>query len=311
MGESVTVMIPMLLLIYLLAGVGSTSFSKATSKVVSGASRAKYLLFLIVNGIAACIFFWISGGFKLDVNLPILIYSAIYALIVILILILTMIAYRLVSVSGVNIIKSGCGLLGTSAIGFILFSEELSLNSLIRIAVMMLAIVFTFIDARQNESGGESRVSEKKNAGVTLRLAVVLALIAIVWCANTITLKYYTLDARVADENSLFFYTNVIISIGCGAVLLFEAILKKGKIHDAKDILKPRAILYIVGNTSFANVCSLVGIILLKNMQVSVYTPVTSALGIVSGVMGSLIFREKLGVFSYLAAAAAIIAVII
>jgi drug/metabolite transporter (DMT)-like permease len=46
-------------------------------------------------------------------------------------------------------------------------------------------------------------------------------------------------------------------------------------------------------------------------MQVSVYTPVTSALGIVSGVIGSLIFRERLGVFSYLAAAAAIIAVII
>lgn len=306
-----TVMILMLLVIYMLSSVGSTSFSKATSKVVSGASRAKYSLFLIVNGLTACFFFWIFGGFKLDVNLPTLIYSAIYALIVALILILTMIAYRMVSVSGVNIIKSGCGLLGTSAIGFILFSEELSLNSLIRIAVMTVAIVFTFIDAKRNEGGEESRVSEKKDAGVTLKLAIVLALIAIVCCANTVTLKYYTLEERVADENSLFFFTNLIISIGCGAVLLFDAIVKKGKSNDTGDIFKLRALLPIVGNTLCSNVGSLVGILLLAQMQVSVYTPVISALGIVAGVIGSLIFRERLGVFSYLAAAAAIIAVII
>ena len=76
-----TVMILMLLVIYMLSSVGSTSFSKATSKVVSGASRAKYSLFLIVNGLTACFFFWIFGGFKLDVKLPTLIYSAIYDLI--------------------------------------------------------------------------------------------------------------------------------------------------------------------------------------------------------------------------------------
>ena len=306
-----TPVILMLLVVYMLSSVGSISFSKATSKVVSGASRAKYSLFLIVNGLVACFFFWIFGGFKLSVNLPTLIYSAIYALIVALILILTMVAYRMVSVSGVNIIKSGCGLLGTSAIGFILFSEELSANSLIRIAVMTAAIVFTFIDAKRKESGEERKASEKKDAGVTLKLAIVLVLIVIVCCANTVTLKYYTLDIRVADENSFFFFTNLLLSLGCGVVLLFDAIVKKGKLHDAKEIFKPRALLPIVGNTLCSNIGSLVGILLLAEMQVSVYTPVTSALGIISGVIGSLIFKEKLGVFSYLAAAAAIIAVII
>ena len=306
-------MILMLLVIYMLSSVGSTSFSKATSKVVSGASRAKYSLFLIVNGLTACFFFWIFGGFKLDVNLPTLIYSAIYALIVALILILTMIAYRMVSVSGVNIIKSGCGLLGTSAIGFILFSEELSFNSVLRITIMTAAIVFTFIDSRCKDGGDASvkRGAGERRAGSVSSLAIVLILLVAVSCANTVTLKYYTMDTRVADDNSFFFLTNLFISAGCAVVLIFEALAAKGRISEASEIFKPRALVSIVGNTLCSNVGSLVGILLLAQMQVSVYTPVTSALGIVAGVIGSLVFRERLGVFSYLAAAAAIIAVII
>ena len=53
------------------------------------------------------------------------------------------------------------------------------------------------------------------------------------------------------------------------------------------------------------------GILLLEKMAISVYTPVPSALVIITGVISFLIFREKHGEFSYLAEVVAIIVVII
>jgi drug/metabolite transporter (DMT)-like permease len=46
-------------------------------------------------------------------------------------------------------------------------------------------------------------------------------------------------------------------------------------------------------------------------MDLSVYTPVSSAIGVIVAVIASVIFRERLGIFSYLAAAVACVAVII
>jgi hypothetical protein len=46
-------------------------------------------------------------------------------------------------------------------------------------------------------------------------------------------------------------------------------------------------------------------------MDISIYSSISAALGVLVGVVSSLIFREKLGIFSYLAAAVACVAVII
>jgi drug/metabolite transporter (DMT)-like permease len=291
--------------------VGSTSFSKATSKVVSGASRAKYSLFLIVNGLTACFFFWIFGGFKLDVNLPTLIYSAIYALIVALILILTMVAYRMVSVSGVNIIKSGCGLLCTSLVGFLFFSEDIGLRTVTRIIIMTIAIALTFTDTKRRAAIVRGNDGQKPKGDKVKALAFVLVLIVIASSANTVILKCFTLNPRVADENSFFFFTNIFLALGCASVFCFELIRKKGKTADARDIFRARALVPIVGNTLFSNIGSLIGMIVLAEMDISVYTPITSAISILAGVAGSLIYKEKLGIFSYLAAALALVAVVI
>jgi hypothetical protein len=42
-----------------------------------------------------------------------------------------------------------------------------------------------------------------------------------------------------------------------------------------------------------------------------VFSPISSAIGILVGVIGSMLFRERLGIFSYIAAAASVIAVIL
>ena len=67
----------------------------------------------------------------------------------------------------------------------------------------------------------------------------------------------------------------------------------------------------MAGNVICSNVGSLMGILLIALIDVSVYSPVTSALTILAGVAGSLLLRERLGLLSYLAAALACVAMVI
>jgi drug/metabolite transporter (DMT)-like permease len=46
-------------------------------------------------------------------------------------------------------------------------------------------------------------------------------------------------------------------------------------------------------------------------INVSVFSPLSSALGIVLSVVISLIFKEKLGIFSYIGAAVAVLAIFV
>lgn len=300
-----------LLFVYLIATVGSDAFTKMKSQELTRATRAKYSLFMILNGTLACFFFWMFGGFTVDINLPTLIYALIYAVIVAGILILTVLVYGLISVSDVSVIRSGCGLVCTAIVGALLFSEEISLRTVLRIAVTFLSVIFVMLESKKQDAPRIKREKRAKTGTGSILLVIVLLLTVIFECANTVTIKYYTLDTRVADENSFFFLTNVFLIMGGAAVFGFECIRDRRVVKESLGIFKLRPMISIVGSAFSANVASLVSAMIIADMDISVYTPVTSSIGIIAGFIGSLLYREKLGVLSYIAIAAAIVAVII
>ena len=129
--------------------------------------------------------------------------------------------------------------------------------------------------------------------------------------ASTIITKFYALDIRVVDENSFFFFTNVFLIILAAIALAVDGIINREHFKAAMTMLKPKKLITLSGNTVCSNVVSLIGVPLLALIDISVYTPIMSALGIISGVVASLLFREKLGVFSYIAALIACITVVL
>ena len=300
-----------LLLVYLASSVGSNAFAKMKSQELTHASRAKYSLFMILNGILASFFFWMFGGFTVNVNLPTLIYALIYAVIVAAIIILGVVTYNMMNVSSVSVIRSGCGLVCTAIVGALLFSEEISLRTVLRIAVTFLSVIFVMLESKKQDAPRIKREKRAKTGTGSILLVIVLLLTVIFECANTVTIKYFTLDTRVADENSFFFLTNVFLVIGGAAVFAFECIRDRRVVKESIGIFKPRPMISIVGSTFAANIASLVSAWIIAQMDISVYTPVMSSIGIIAGFIGSLLYREKLGVLSYIAIAAAIVAVII
>lgn len=299
-------------LIIFIATIGSKIFGKLCCNLVAYGSVSNYAFYQIMSGTVACIFFFISGGFKLQINLPTVIYSVIFALIV-AVSVISLAAYRLTNISMVTILSSTMSIIGTSLLGALVFSETIDLRTILRIVIMLVAVVLTFLDREKTQNADTEKTDKKK--GLTKRAIFLLAIIMLIslFCnaSSTIITKFYALDTRVVDENSFFFFTNVALVTIAAIAFAIDGILHHDHFRSAITMLNPWKTITLAGNTVCSNVVSLIGVPLLALIDVSVYTPIMSALGIISGVVASLLFREKLGVLSYVAAAVACVTVVL
>lgn len=292
-----------------LAALGGKIFAKLCSNHVVGSSVAKYTLFLSVNGAVACLFFWISGGFRLALNLTTLFYSAVYALIITVILISGLMVYRFATIAGVNILSSAFGLVGSLVMGALLFDESIGARHLIRVGIMLVAVLLVFLDARRHESKEERRPPRARVH--TVKKIAVLAAMLLSGLANTAITKAFAVSKSVTDENSFFFFTNALIVLGAAVIFLIVCGKMPCQFRESVKLLHPKQLVSLAGNTVCSNVGSLIGLRIMVLLPVSVYSPISSAVGIFLSLISSWIFRERLGLYSYLAAAVACVAIIL
>lgn len=307
--------------------VGGNVFSKLSSNKVGGKGKAGYPLFLVVTGVTACLFFWIVAGFRLQLNGLTAVYSAIYGIVVLIVNVFQVKSYQLANVANVNVVRNACSLVVGTAMGSLLFREEVTFSVVLRVVIMLAAMLLVFADMKKTEA--DTVQEEGKESGILLFILVNVMLVAGI-CASTVVLKYYAnAGDRVADDNSFFFFTNVCMIAGALVWFGVEKVKAAGESAQAVDVccaeapgervqkrklrswLKLSALFAFVGCTVTSNVASLVELQLVDLLNVSVYTPVVSALGIISGVVTSLLFREKLGIYAMAAMGLAVIAVVI
>ena len=300
-------MVILYILILLLSTTVVKTLSKYCSNIVSASSVASYSLYLMFNGAIACIFFFISSNFKLSINLATALYSLIFAFVVIMSLI-GIFMYRFTNIATVTILTSACGLVATSALGIILFDEAITVNKIIQILIMLVAVTLTFYDKNKRSKKSEDMKKPKRNI---LLLLAVTAIVTVASSSSTIITKYYALDTRVADESSFFFFTNLFLMLIAAIFFTVDSIISKERFKDALTLLHPKKSIGLIGKTVFSNIYSLVGILLIAIIDVSAYSPLSSAIVIISGVIASIIWRERLGVLSYLAALIACVVVFI
>ena len=128
---------------------------------------------------------------------------------------------------------------------------------------------------------------------------------------QTIIPKLFALSDTVTDEHSFYLMTNVLMLLSALSYFALLSVKSKENFKDSLVIFEPKRLAPTVLNVVSNNVSSLVLIPILATVNLSVYTPVSSAYGVVVSVAASLCFREKLGIYSYLGAAVAILAMII
>lgn len=301
--------IVLLFVISSLAALGGKLLSKLCSDNVVGGSTSAYTLFLTVNGLVACFFFWLFGGFRIALNRATLIYSIVYAIVITFILIFGLLIYKLATIAGVNIISAGFSLLGSMLIGYLLFDETIDLRTALRVLVMLIASILVFFDLREHDPSKDERIkpSRKKR----LLTVGVFAGSILSGYANVIVTKAFSRSPNVTDENSFFFMTNAWIVLGALVVIAVTLAQNRKALIPSLSLLKPKKLFSLAGNTFCSNVGSLIYLRLITLMDVSLYTPISSAVGMVLAVVSSWLFRERLGILSYLATALACVAFIL
>lgn len=298
-----------------LASYGSTCCAKLNSKTVSTKSGVAYVVVLLFNGLTACAFFAISSLFRLSLTPKTLMYATCYALAVTCSLLSALKIYRLIAVSNASLLSMATSLLVTSALGWILFHEQVTWLKVVRIFLMLCSAVLVFLGVKVKEkqrNATENCVKQEEKSSRTIwKLSFLLICTLLSSVVSTLVIKFYTLDSKVADNNSLFFFTNAVLILGSTVAFFILKTREKATIQSVFAKFKLREFVFMVGNTLCSNVVSLVQALLIKKMDLSVYQPTVSAIGVCCALAVSLTFREKIGKCTVLAVVLALVAIFI
>ena len=281
---------------------------KRCSNSVSRDSMAEQALFLILNGITACLFFFILGGFRLSFNRETALFALAFATVCAASVLSSLAAYKLSSITGVSIIAGTCSTVTTALIGCLFFSETATLRKLLRILILLSACALVFLNGRTEQTKQEKGPLPK---GDHARFAIVLLGLVFAGCGAVVVSKRFAMSETVTDENSYFFLTNAIMVAISAVVFGIRAFGNPREVKASFALLKPNNILSIILNTATSNISSILSIWVVAIVDISIYSPINQALGVISAVLASFLFKEKQGKLLIIAAAMACVAVII
>ena len=302
--------IPILFFLSFVVSLTGKVCTKQCSNSVGEKNIAPQALFIVISSCIACIFFFISGGFHIAVNLETLIFACLFAMVCSVSVLTSLVAYRLATIAGVNIIAGACSTVCSTLIGSVIFHEILDGRRIFRLLLLICACVLVALNVLQKEKAKEEATGKMRKRQ-NVRFAVVLVLFVLVGCSNTFLSKAFVQSKTVTDENSYFFVTNLIMVLVGAAVFGIRAITNRQEAKEAVYLLQPKQLLTISVSTITSNLSALIGIWLMAMVDIAVYSPVSQALGVLSAVAASWLFREKQGVLLWAAAALACISVIL
>lgn len=279
----------------------------ALTKVFQRTTRSdlqSLAMYNLVNALFACCFFSVSAGFRVGVNGRTAVYALLYAAIICINLSAQVFAMTKVTVSLVTLMTVAGGVLLPAVFGILYYAEPLTVRLVISAVLIILATLLPFLAQR-----GQAKK-------MTLAAVAVCGVLFILSGASVILMQLYSRDSGVSSSNAFFFLTNVLIVVICLAVLwLF--VLKKprvggGKLRILCKTFSGWQIVNIAAKTVLANVCSVLQVLILRDMEASTYAVLNSSLSLVGAiVVSALCFREKQGFANAVAVALAIAALII
>ena len=293
----------LMLVLYCVLSVGGTVLMKVFQKTTS--SGLFYLImYNIINGLFACGFFFVSAGFRINLNLPTVVYAVVYALVICINLSAQILAFSKVSVSVVTIVSMAGGILFPSIFGIIWFDESITWRLVLSSVLIIAASVLPFLSEKEEKE-------EKKS--FSLAAMLICFLMAVLAGVSTILIKLYAVDTSVCDSTSMFFLTNVAIVAICFVALVIYMMKNRGQ--SVKSIVcafSPLQLLTIVSKTAVVNLASIVQVKVLAEMSASTFSVLGSSICLVgTGLASWLIFREKQTKGAILALICAIAAIVV
>lgn len=271
-------MIYTLLLISAASSAVSNSLIKLYRRRIDD-ERVKDSFYYILMIAVALPFFGILSGFDLRVNLITLLFSSAYALVAYITVTLNMHAIEKAELLTLSIFSNAGSVLWSTLWGTVLFKEPLGFGRTIGIVSVLTAIVLPF-------------VFERRRGGVGFRGLCCCFLVFIFSGCGQLVVKLYSLADGVMDNSVFCFYTNIVL-----IPFVFLILKRKTSVKAVfKNILRVdiKTVLMLAAALLFANMCTIIEMIVIGKVDLVVYTILGKSLNItVMAVAASLLFRER------------------
>jgi len=256
------------------------------------------LMMNLVNGIFGCVYFLFLCKFNVQMNLTTFAFSFGYAMIVFDSLVISVVALSKMSIPVKTIVGMLGSVLGSVVVGRIFFNEKIAINSVLAVLFLFAAVIIPYVKSKELKTG-------KNPFWVCIWLFLTFAV-------SSVYLKFYTENPNSLDANNMFFMTNFICLIICALAVIICMIAKKQYRSNMLNAIGIKHIANIGLRTALSNISSIITVFIISVMDVSVYTVITSSLGLIAGVLVSrLIFCEDLTWKNYVSVAFAVISVIL
>lgn len=260
-------------------------------------SYAELFVYAFITGCVASLFFYALSGFCIRLNGITILYGAVFAFVVICGYFFSLPVYRFMGVAEAGVFSSTIKLTMSYVFGMLIFDENIDIRAIVRFLVMFVCAFLMYLSTKK-KLDSENTVTPK---GILLCIGN-----AMVGVMATVISKSFAENARVTEENSFFFITNVFI---CIFSLLAVLVMNKGnakKAFTSKEDKSTLKYLMIVVSTVSSNICSLLQIWILAGDAINLYVPISGAMGIISSALIAFVFvREKPPVIPIILACAA------
>ena len=297
---------------YFLTRILSDVMRKKNSSTFSADGLTGTLLYVFETSLFALFYFWALNGFQLKFNSTVVLYGLLYGIIVIVSLVTSIFVYNYASFAFVSFVSGSMTLILSLLSGVILFEETISVEKILRVVIMLGATAVIFIGRNsgkdKNEEKSGTKGEKRKKLIIVLSTIVFMSLIG---AAGTAVLKFYSADPNVTDQNSFFFITNIFSALLVMPVLTFTMKRDKIELLDLWKMVKSKKSIYSAITTFNSNIHSIIQMLLLGMMDVSVYTPVSSAFTFVAVAVATPIIGEKLNKYTIIATAIAVLSVVL
>ncbi len=279
-----------ILFVDLIGGAG-TIFRKNFVRDNINVKNSLNIYMLLAHPVAALYFLAMAGG-RVPLNVPSFWFSCVYAVSCTASVMCSMLAYDRINLIYISVFSSAGGMIIPFV--FDLFRGEgftvwKYISVAIRMAAVFVPIVFT----------------KSKNRG----LLIGMFLFCISGLAKIIPKLYGEWEGVVSDE-SFCFWTNILI-MPIIVTLIFSQSKPKEIMGDMKKI-RPSGYVYILLATAAANVGSLMSIEILRSISPTVYSILSSSLGmIITALISAFIYKEEINKQSVISLVLSVVAVVL
>lgn len=258
------------------------------------------VLYNFYNSLIASVYFFVGAFFEggvLKVNGVTLAFSGVFALLVFSSMVVEVFSYSRSSISVVTITKSSGTIIISALFGLLFLKEMFSWKLMLSLILIFIAVILPYLKMVKTDF-------KKSDMLIYICNFLINGAVAVLF-------KLYAINPDVKGTMVFFFYTNLILFIGTGIIILAN-IGKCRKKRESMPNFSVGQIGFVAGRTAAANVVSVLEVVILSRIDISIYTIFISSIALLANTaLSKFYFKEKQSRELYVAICLAVLAIIL